>query len=289
LPAIYPRLSPLESLPVSHAFGRRDFSLVLQLEWKSYMITIDLSGKTALVTGGSGELGRVMCRTLAAAGANVVVNYHSGKDRAESVVKELRASGVKALAVQADITKRSDIESMRDTVLAEFSSPDIVVTNAVIQVHPWSRVLEEDEADYESQFRSCVMQNVLMAKAFVPAMVDRGWGRFVGINTECTMQCRPGQSAYISGKAGMDRVLRVLAREIGDKGVTVNQVAPGWTISENRPDSEGAKAYSENTALKRRGTDQEIANAVVFLASEMASYITGVYLPVCGGNVMPAI
>ena len=253
------------------------------------MIAIDLRGKTALVTGGSGELGRVMCRTLAAAGANVIVNFHNGADRAERVVSELRAGPAKAIAVQADITKRDDIFAMRDKIKAEFAMPDIVVTNAVIQIHPWSAVLEEDDADYESQFRSCVMQNVLMAKAFVPTMVERGWGRFIGINTECTMQCRPGQSAYISGKGGMDRVLRVLAREVGAGGVTVNQVAPGWTISENHPDSEKTQPYRDGTALKRRGTDQEIANAVAFLASDLASYITGVYLPVCGGNVMPTI
>jgi 3-oxoacyl-[acyl-carrier protein] reductase len=81
----------------------------------------------------------------------------------------------------------------------------------------------------------------------------------------------------------------VLAREIGGSGITVNQVAPGWTISENRPESESSQWYREQVPLKRRGTDQEIANVVAFLASDLASYITGAYIPVCGGNVMPAI
>jgi 3-oxoacyl-[acyl-carrier protein] reductase len=105
------------------------------------------------------------------------------------------------------------------------------------------------------------------------------------------MQCLPTQSAYVSGKRGMDGVLRVLAREVGEYGITVNQVAPGWTISDNDREqgSEHNPAYEAHTALKRRGTDQEIANAVAFLASDLAGFITGVYLPVCGGYVMPAI
>ena len=105
------------------------------------------------------------------------------------------------------------------------------------------------------------------------------------------MQCLPSQSAYVAGKRGMDGVLRVLAREVGEHGVTVNQVAPGWTISDNdrRRGTERQPDYERHTALKRRGTDQEIANAVAFLASDLAAFITGVYLPVCGGYVMPAI
>ena len=91
------------------------------------------------------------------------------------------------------------------------------------------------------------------------------------------------------GKRGMDGVLRVLAREVGPHGITVNQVAPGWTITENVPDSDAARPYQEQVPLGRRGTDQEIANVVTFLASDLASFISGAYVPVCGGNVMPTI
>lgn len=252
------------------------------------MIAIDLSGKTVLVTGATGELGRVMVRTLTKAGANVAIHYHNNRIMAEQLAAECAASGGKALIVQADITSRLDIEGMRNTVTQVLGAPDIIVTNAVIQ-YKWTSVLDQAEADYESQFRSCVMQNVLMAKAFVPAMKAKRWGRVVGINTECTMQCSPSQSAYISGKAGMDRVLRVLAREVGEHGITVNQVAPGWTVSENQTAEGTPASYLDKVALKRRGSDQEIANAVAFLASDLASFITGVYLPVCGGSVMPGI
>lgn len=112
------------------------------------------------------------------------------------------------------------------------------------------------------------------------------------------MQVYESQSAYTSGKRGMDAVIRVLAKEVGRDNITVNQVAPGWTVSDNdrangnaEQDSVASRNYvaRNKTPLNRRGTDQEIANAVLFLASDLASYITGLYMPVCGGNEMPGI
>jgi 3-oxoacyl-[acyl-carrier protein] reductase len=252
------------------------------------VIPIDLSGRLALVTGATGELGRVMVRTLARAGAAVVVNYRQNRGRAESLVAEIEGLGGRAWAVQADVTEEKSVERLRETVAGDAGSPDIVVANAVIQ-YKWKSVLEQPLADYESQFRSCVLQTAALAQAFAPAMIAKGWGRIIGINTECSMQYWKTQSAYISGKRGMDGVLRVLAREIGEHGITVNQVAPGWTISENCPESDRTLGYREQVPLKRRGTDQEIANVVAFLASDLASFISGAYVPVCGGNVMPAI
>lgn len=254
------------------------------------MLTIDLSQRTCLVTGASGELGRVMTRTLARCGADVVIHYRQAREKAEGLAAEVRGLGRRAMLVQADVGRPEDVAEMSRRVLGEMGKVDVVVANAVTQ-YTWTSVLQQEVADYESQWRSCVLQNVLLAKAFVPAMQARGWGRHIAISTECAMQCVPNQSAYVSGKRGMDGVLRVLAREVGPNGVTVNQVAPGWTISENRPaaDDPGQNQYRANVPLRRRGTDQEIANAVAFLASDLASFITGVYLPVCGGNVMPTI
>ncbi len=252
------------------------------------MISIDLTGKIALVTGATGELGRTMARTFAQAGADVAIHYNRSREQADLLVQELKNLGNKSLAVQADITQKDSIDAMKQTVNDQLGSPDIIVNNAVIQ-YDWTRVLDQSAADYQSQFRSCVLQNVLMAQAFVPAMKEKKWGRVIGINTECAMQYWEKQSAYISGKRGADGVLRVLAREVGGYGITVNQVAPGWTVSENRPESDNTKWYRDKVPLQRRGTDQEIANAVVFVASDLASFITGAYIPVCGGNVMPAI
>ncbi len=252
------------------------------------MIEIDLTGKVALVTGATGELGREMVRTLARAGADTAIHYRRNKSMAEELQAEVKALGRRAASVPADITDRGQVFSMRDRVVSELGSPHIVVTNAVIQ-YQWTSVLEQDESDYEGQFRSCVLQNLFMSKAFVPGMIDYEWGRIIGINTECTMQCWPSQSAYISGKGGMDRLLRVLAKEVGKHNITVNQIAPGWTISENNSGDGTPQWYLDGVPLKRRGEAREIANAVTFLASDLSSYITGAYIPVCGGNVMPAI
>jgi 3-oxoacyl-[acyl-carrier protein] reductase len=251
---------------------------------------IDLSSKIALVTGASGELGRVMARTLAKCGADVAVHYLKSADKAAAVCDEIKALGRRTIAVQADVTDEKSVFRMRDEVAAKLGKPLIIVNNAVIQ-YTWVSVLEQNVADYESQFRSCVLHNVLMAKAFVPAMVEKRWGRVIAINTECAMQNFPSQSAYVSGKRGMDGVLRVLAKEVGVHQVTVNQVAPGWMISDRHRDegTERQEKYESTVPLRRRGTDQNIADAVAFLASDLAEFITGAYIPVCGGNVMPTI
>lgn len=252
------------------------------------MLEIDLRGHLAVVTGGTGELGRVMVRTLAQCGAGVAIHYRSNAEMARRLLDEIRAMGARGMAVQGDITLEADVLRMRDAITSELGAPDIIINNAVIQ-YAWTSVLEQALEDYESQFRSCVLQNVLMAKAFVPAMMEKGWGRVIAINTECVMQNFPGQSAYVAGKRGMDGVLRVLAKEIGGRQVTVNQVAPGWMISEGQPAAEGEEGYTRNVPLQRRGTDQDIANLVAFLASDLAGFISGQYISVSGGNVMPAI
>lgn len=254
------------------------------------MLQIDLSGKIALLTGASGQLGRVMARTLAVSGADLILHYHRDEAGAKRVAGDVIAAGRRALVVQGDVGSETSVHAMAAAARAGLGDPDIVVMNAVQDIHPWSTVLEESIEDYESQFRTCVLQAVLLSKAFVPALRAKGWGRVIGINTECTMQMFETHSAYVAGKRGMDGVLRVLAREVGRHGITVNQVAPGWTISDRdraRPADDAS--YRQAVPLGRRGTDQEIANVVAFLASELASYVHGAFVPVCGGNVMPTV
>lgn len=255
------------------------------------MLNLDLSGQTALVTGGSGELGRVMCRTLAECGAAVAVHYFQAESKAERVAAEIRERGGRAAIFQTDVSVESDVKRLRSEVTGQMGSPRIIVTNAVSQVQ-WKNLLDQNPGDYENQFKTCVLQNVLMAQAFVPEMIAaKKGGRIIAINTECAMQNFVTQSAYVSGKRGMDGVLRVLAKEVGEHGITVNQVAPGWTESDRIREMEGdpQSGYAASVPLRRAGTDQEIANVVAFLASDLASFITGAYVPVCGGNVMPAI
>ena len=254
-------------------------------------LTLDLSKRVALVTGATGQLGRAIARTLAHCGADVAIHYRNDRATAENLKREIEEIGVRALAVHADVTDFPSLGEMRDQIGATLGAPDIVVANAVAQIFPWTTVLEESVADYESQFRTCVLQNVHLAKIFIPAMIAKGRGRYIGINTECSMQMQTTQSAYVAGKRGMDGVLRVLAKEVGKHQITVNQVAPGWTISEQDRENgtERRPAYEANVPLGRRGTDLEVANAVAFLASDLASFITGAFVPVCGGNVMPTI
>lgn len=256
------------------------------------MLQINLEGKKALVTGSTGQLGRVIARRLAECGADIILCYHSNVKKAEELKTELSAAyGVRTVAIQANIRDFQSICRMKDGLSSDFGLPDILINCAVSQ-YSWQTILEQDISDYQDQFETTVIHNVAMVKAFVPAMIEKGWGRVIGINTECAMQCVPSQSAYVAGKRGMDGIYRVLAREIGKFGITVNQVAPGWTYSDRERESgssEAASAYVENVPLGKRGTDEDIANAVSFLASDLAQFISGVYLPVCGGNVMPTI
>ncbi len=251
------------------------------------MVTIDLSGKTAIVTGASGQLGRVICRTLASGGADIAVHYLKNADMANSLVDEIKAMGRRAVAVAADITQQESVNRMRDKVKDALGVPEIVVNNAVIQ-YAWTSILEQELEDFQGQYDACVKQNVLMAKAFLPDMQEKERGRFIGINTECSALCNANSGAYASAKRGMDGLYRVLAKEVGPAGITVNQVAPGWTISDNdrKNHTEEAPEYTAGVPLRRRGTDQEIANTVLFLASDLSSFITGVCIPVSGGAVM---
>ncbi len=254
------------------------------------MLTLNLTGKIAVVTGATGQLGRVMVRTLASCGADVAIHYLQNADKAASLKAEVEGMGRRAVTIQANVTDKTSVLALRDQVTEGLGAAQIIVNNAVSQ-SPWKSVLEQSPEAYESQFQSSVLHNVLMAQAFVPGMIEAGGGRVIGINTECAMQNFPTQSAYVAGKRGMDGILRILAKEVGAHGITVNQVAPGWTISDNdrASGSESQPGYEKSVPLGRRGTDQEIANVVAFLASDLASYITGAYVPVCGGNVMPAI
>ncbi len=258
---------------------------------------IDLSNKIAVVTGSTGELGRTMARSLAKCGANIALCYYKNKDFAQDLKDEIeRDYSVKAVSVQVDVTNLSSVMSLKNEIIENLGIADIIVNNAVIQLQEWRSVLDQSSEDYESQFKSCVMQNVHMAKAFVPDMQKQNYGRVIGINTECTIQCFTTQSAYVAGKRGMDGVLRVLAKEVGPYNITVNQVAPGWTISDSSRNHDGSEhninqefAYIDRVPMGRRGTDADTANAVCFLASDLAGFITGAFLPVSGGNVMTSI
>lgn len=251
---------------------------------------INLKNKKALVTGGSGGLGRTIARTLAKCGADVAVHYNSNSRCADELVAEISAMGRNAIAVKADITSYDSICEMKNKLEEDFGLPDILIVNAVIP-YCFKPLLEQPAEDYYSQFESCVMQMVYLAKAFVPHMKNQNYGRIVAMNTEASMIAQQTYSAYVSGKRGLDGVVRVLAKEVGEHNITVNQVAPGWTVTDKEREKgiDPAEGYVSSIPLKRRGTDEDVASMVAFLSSDLASFTTGAYIPVAGGNVMPAI
>lgn len=256
------------------------------------MLMIDLRGHLAVITGASGMLGRVIARTFADCGADLVLHYYKGKEEAEKLAGELRRkTGRRVLTVQADITSAEDVKRMKQEIVQRVGVPDILVHNAVIQ-YEWKPIIEQPLADFDSQYQSCVMQTVHMAQAFAPEIIAKGYGgRIVVINTECAALAEANNGAYTAAKRGLDGIVRVLAKELGPHDITVNQVAPGWTITENdrRNNTESQPEYEKTVPLGRRGTDEEIAQMCAFLASPLASYTTGAYIPVSGGRVMPAI
>lgn len=254
------------------------------------MLKIDLTGKLAVITGATGQLGRVMADVLSDCGADIAVHYNSNDAKAEELVQSIISKGRRSAAFQADITDKESVFRMQQQIAKTLGNPQIVVCNAVIQ-YEWKPVLEQDIPDYYSQFDSCIMHNVYMAKAFVPDMVSKNYGRFIAINTECSAMAEPNCSAYTAAKRGLDGFVRCFAKEVGRHNITVNQVAPGWTVSyiDRENHSEKQDAYDSTVPLGRRGTDFEIASMIAFLASDLASFTTGAYIPVSGGRVMPAI
>lgn len=251
---------------------------------------ISLKGKTALVTGGSGGIGRQIVRTFAECGADVAIHYHSDSKNAEILVNELKAAGRQAAAFQADITREESVFAMRDSIAETFKMPDIVVANAVIQ-YEWVPLLKQDIKDYYSQFESCVMQTVYLAKAFAPYMQEQHYGRIAVINTECSIAAEPNCSAYTSAKRGLDGIVRVLVKELGPDNITVNQIAPGWVVTDKEREAGGYQDghYIPEVPLRRRGCDQDIANMTAFLVSDLAAFVSGAFVPVTGGRIMTGL
>ena len=251
---------------------------------------INLKGKKALVTGGSGGIGRKIVHTLAECGADVAVHYHSDRDNADALVAELKAMKRDSAAFRADITNMDSVFQMRDKMEDGFGMPDILIANAVIQ-YDRKRLLEQDIEAYYSQYESCVMQMVYLAKAFIPHMQEQHYGRIAVINTECSLAAEPDFSAYVAAKRGLDGIVRVLAKEVGPDNITINQIAPGWVITDKERQNGvcTAEDYSAQVPLRHRGCDQDIANMAAFLVSDLASFTTGAFIPVAGGRVMPSI
>ena len=269
-------------------------------------IEIDLSGRVALVTGGSRGLGRADALTLARAGADVVVadllvesqlseetdRYgalatvarQQGLVHTEETVRDIEAMGRRAFAVRCDVTNRDEVDAAVARTVAELGSVDILVNNAGTLDHA-AQFQHQSPELWERDLRVNLTGAFNCAQAAWPHMRERRWGRVVNMASVAGTLGGFGQASYSTTKAGLLGLTRTLAMEGARYGITCNAIVPGVIGTEafNMANAKMNERIVNRTALKRPGEPQEIANAIAFLCSDLAAYITGIELNVSGG------
>ena len=269
-------------------------------------LEIDLSGRVALVTGGSRGLGRADALTLARAGADVVVadllveselseetdRYGAlataartqGMVHTEETVDEIRGMGRRALAVRCDVTKRDEVDAAVARTVDELGSVDILINNAGTLDHA-AQFHNQSPELWERDLRVNLTGGFNCAQAVWPHMRERRWGRVVNMASVAGTLGGFGQASYSTTKAGLLGLTRTLAMEGARYGITCNAIVPGVIGTEafNMANAKMNERIVNRTALRRPGEPQEIANAIAFLCSDLASYITGIELNVSGG------
>ena len=242
----------------------------------------NLTGKTALVTGGSRGIGAGIAERLAADGANVVITYTKGAQAAALVVGEIEGAGGKAIAIQADATDAAAVAAAVEKTVATYGQLDVLVNNAGTAIpKPFEEAtLEELDRVIDINFRGALIATQAALKRM------QAGGRIIMIGScvgERTMT--PGLAAYAATKGAIKMFTQGLSREVGERGITVNNVQPGPIDTELNPAaSDWATPQIANTALKRYGQVEDIAAMVAFVASPEAAYITGASLTVDGGT-----
>jgi 3-oxoacyl-[acyl-carrier protein] reductase len=268
-------------------------------------LEIDLSGRVALVTGGSRGLGRADALTLARAGADVAIadillesdtsaaeDYGTlaqaavaqGMVHTESTVDEIRGLGRRALALRCDVTDRSDVDAAVARLVDELGSVDILVNNAGTLDHVGQ--FPDQRLDlWERDLRVNLTGAFNCAQAVWPHMRERTWGRIVNMASVAGTLGGFGQASYSTTKAGLLGLTRTLAMEGGRHGITCNAIVPGIIGTEAYHMANPAmnERIASRTVFKRPGEPQDIANAIAFLCSDLASYVTGIELNVSGG------
>jgi 3-oxoacyl-[acyl-carrier protein] reductase len=247
--------------------------------------TKKLAGKVAVVTGASKGIGASIAKNLAGEGASVVVNYASDKGGADRLVTEIAAQGGKAIAVQANVAKKADIDRLFAETKKAFGQLDVLVNNAgVYEFLPLDQITEEH---FHRHFDLNVLGLLLTTQAAVRQFGSAG-GSIVNISSVASTSAPPGGSVYSATKGAVDTITKSLAKELGPQGIRVNAINPGMIETEGLHsagivESDFRKQYQAATPLGRIGQPQDIASAAVFLASPDSSWVTGETIYVTGG------
>jgi NAD(P)-dependent dehydrogenase (short-subunit alcohol dehydrogenase family) len=250
---------------------------------------LGLKGKIALVTGAGSQIGfgKAISLTLAKEGCDIAVNDINLED-AKKTAAEVKALGRKAIAVKADVTKKAEVQEMVKKVLVEFGKIDILVNNAG-GIHPQGAFLEQKEEIWDKDFNLDIKGPMFCAQAVLPGMQERKYGKIINISSSVPKMAFPNVSTYSMSKAAIYVFTRGLAGSVIKQGITVNSVAPGWSITnfdKTAPPEELIKKFTPHTPIGRGTTTQDIANMVTFLASDVSADIVGQVICVDGGATM---
>jgi 3-oxoacyl-[acyl-carrier protein] reductase len=247
---------------------------------------IDLSGKSAVVTGGSRGIGRAIVLRLAEQGADVCFSYQSNAAAAEEVVGEVTRHGRTGVAFQGDASQPETAEGLVKAAIDAFGRVDILVNNAGITRD--DLIMRMSLENWRSVLETNLFGAFYMLKAASRPMLRAKGGRIINITSVSGQAGQAGQANYSSAKAGLIGLTKAAARELASRNITVNAVAPGFVLTELTKDlpERLLEMAKERTPLGRFGTPEDVANAVAFLASDEAAYITGQVLAVDGGLVM---
>ena len=246
---------------------------------------MSIEGKVAMVTGGSGGLGRVHSLALAEAGCKLAVTGHSHLEKAEAVVKEIQDMGRQALAVKMNVADLDEVQAGVKRVENELGPVDILVNNAAFGIVRAVTIAKMDRKDWDRDLSVNLTGAFNTIKCCMPGMVERGWGRIINISSISGTMGGAGQCSYAATKAGLIGLTKTVALEGARKGVTCNAIVlgvfDGGSFYDVAP--EFRERIIKRLAMRRMGDPQELSNVLLFLASEESSYLTGEAIEVSGG------